>query len=78
MAERASKEGDDVSLKKVQECLKMQLEEMEMLQSMFWNAGEFCVGDHDVLADIHHFIAAPSPYLPTALDYTINLTLHEV
>lgn len=57
--------------------LKIQLEEVEMLQSMFSNPGEFKMFDHSVIADIHEFIEGKSVMLPPRLDFIINLVVDE-
>jgi hypothetical protein len=59
----------------VEEKLRMQLFEMEMLQSMYSNPGEFCVDNHAILADINEYLDGRTEILPCRLDYTINLTI---
>lgn len=62
----------------LEEMLRIQLSEMEMLQSMFSNPGEFCVDDPSTIADIHEFLDGKTTILPPRLDYTINLSIEDV
>lgn len=57
--------------------LKIQLEEVEMLQSMFSNPGEFKMFGDSVVADILEFIEGKSVMLPPRLDFIINLVVDE-
>lgn len=57
--------------------LKIQLEEVEMLQSMFSNPGEFKMFDHSMITDIHDFIEGTSVMLPRRLNFKINLVVDE-
>lgn len=59
----------------VEEKLRMQLFEMEMLQSMYSNPGEFCVDNPAIVADINEYLDGRTDTLPCRLDYTINLTM---
>ncbi|KAF4523106.1 hypothetical protein B566_EDAN003120 [Ephemera danica] len=62
----------------VEEMLRIQLSELEMLQSMFSNPGEFCMDDYGALADIHEYIEGRCTVLPPQLDFTIKLILEAV
>ncbi|KAG8221846.1 hypothetical protein J437_LFUL003222 [Ladona fulva] len=62
----------------LEEMLRLQLSELEMLQSMFPNPGEFCVDDYSIIADINEFVEGKYPDIPHCLDYTINLQLDKV
>ncbi|KAJ9601056.1 hypothetical protein L9F63_000791 [Diploptera punctata] len=57
----------------LEEMLRIQLSELEMLQSMFSNPGEFSVYDHSVIADINEFVDGKSTVYPPQLDFTISL-----
>ncbi|XP_068082861.1 RWD domain-containing protein 2A isoform X2 [Anabrus simplex] len=60
------------------EMLRIQLSELEMLQSMFSNPGEFCVDDYSVIADINEFVDGRCNLYPPRLDFTINLFIDKV
>ncbi|PSN57282.1 hypothetical protein C0J52_02565 [Blattella germanica] len=62
----------------LEEMLRIQLSELEMLQSMFSNPGEFSVYDHSVIADINEFVDGKSFVCPPRLDFTINLFIEKV
>ncbi|XP_047121467.1 RWD domain-containing protein 2A isoform X1 [Schistocerca piceifrons] len=57
----------------LEEMLRIQLSEFEMLQSMFSNPGEFCVDDPSVIADINEFVDGRCSIIPPRLDFSINL-----
>ncbi|XP_022185005.1 RWD domain-containing protein 2A [Nilaparvata lugens] len=59
----------------IEEMLKLQLNELEMLGSMFPNPGELVVYDHSVIADINDFLEGKTSVLPACLDFTIFLTI---
>lgn len=62
----------------LEEMLRIQLSEVEMLQSMFSNPGEFCVYDYSVIADINEFVDGRCSIYPPRLDFTINLFMDKV
>lgn len=62
----------------LEEMLRIQLTELEMLQSMFSNPGEFCVDDYSVIADINEFVDGKCSVIPPRLDFTVNLYLDVV
>lgn len=62
----------------LEEMLRIQLSEVEMLQSMFSNPGEFCVYDYSVIADINEFVDGKCSIYPPRLDFTINLFMDKV
>lgn len=62
----------------LEEMLRLQLSEVEMLQSIFPNPGEFCVCDYSVIADINEFLDGKCSFYPSRLDFTINLVIDEV
>lgn len=68
---------DSMDRNEIVKLLKIQLDEVEMLQSMFSNPGEFKMFDHSVLADFHEFIEGKSNVLPSRLDFTITLVVSE-
>lgn len=53
--------------------LKVQLTELEMLESMFSNPGEIRVGDANVLNAVRDFVDGKIAEKPPFLDITINL-----
>lgn len=65
----------DPTLEDLKVCLRQQLDEYEMLSSIFCNAGELRLDDHSVLADIDQFINGHIQQLHRKLDYAITLTL---
>jgi len=60
---------------KVKECLQQQLDEVDMLSSIFCNPGELKIDDHSVLADINQFITGAIDQLHRRLDYTISVPI---
>lgn len=62
----------------VEEMLRLQISELEMLQSMFSNPGEFCMDDYGAIADVHEYLDGRCTILPPQLDFTINLLLETV
>lgn len=54
-------------------CVQEQCNEMEMLQSIFCNAGEMCILDHSVLADMFDYLDEKRYNLDRRLDFTITL-----
>lgn len=66
-----------VDKSEIDEMLRIQLEEVEMLQSMFSNPGEFEIYDHSVIADINEFVEGKNNSLPPRLDFTIHLVIDE-
>lgn len=59
----------------IKSCLQRQLDEYEMLSSIFCNPGEFHVDDHSILADIDQYINGKSGELHRKLDYVITLNI---
>lgn len=55
-------------------CAEQQIDELNMLQSIFCNPGELKIDDHSIVADINEFIAGKRMQLSQTLDYTITLT----
>lgn len=54
-------------------CAQEQCNEVEMLQSIFCNAGEMCIVDHSILADMFDFVEGKRPSLNRKLDFTITV-----
>ncbi len=63
--------GDGKALKKI--CLRKQLDELEMLTSIYCNSGELKIDDHSVAADINEFLEDRLTDLNRQLDYTVML-----
>uniref|UniRef100_A0A1B6MR14 RWD domain-containing protein n=1 Tax=Graphocephala atropunctata TaxID=36148 RepID=A0A1B6MR14_9HEMI len=66
-----------VDKSELEEMLRIQLEEVEMLKSMFSNPGEFEIYDHSVITDINDFVEGKCKVLPPRFDFTVNLALDE-
>lgn len=58
-------------------CLQQQIEEFDMLSSIFCNPGELKIDDHSILADINEFLEDKLVQLNQHLYYTICLTVCE-
>ncbi|XP_046394285.1 RWD domain-containing protein 2A [Ischnura elegans] len=67
-----------VDRSELEEMLRQQLAEYEMLQSMFSNAGEMCMDDYSVIADINEFLDGHCSSFPQCLDFTVNLYLEKI
>lgn len=57
----------------IKSCIQEQCNEIEMLQSIFCNAGEMNILDHSVLADMFDFVEGKRSDLSRKLDFTITL-----
>lgn len=55
-------------------CVQQQIDELDMLQSIFCNPGEFKIDDHSALADMNEFVDDQRIQLSQMLDYTITLS----
>lgn len=55
-------------------CIREQCDEVEMLQSIFCNAGEMEIVDHGVLADMFDYLDDKCNKLNGKLDFTITIT----
>lgn len=66
---------DDKLLMKM--CLRKQLDELEMLTSIYCNPGELKIDDHSIAADINEFLEDRLKELSSQLDYTIMLEHHD-
>ncbi|XP_071452663.1 RWD domain-containing protein 2A [Hetaerina americana] len=67
-----------VERSELEEMLRLQLSEYEMIQSMFPNAGELCIDDYSIIADINEFLDGRCTAFPQCLDYTLNLQLEKI
>lgn len=56
-------------------CLQQQLDEFDMLTSIFCNPGELKIDDHSILADINQFLNGTIEHLHRKLDYIISLSI---
>ncbi|KAG4075917.1 hypothetical protein HA402_003743 [Bradysia odoriphaga] len=54
-------------------CLRKQLDELEMLTSIYCNPGELKIDDHSIAADINEFLEDRLNSLNRELDYTVTL-----
>lgn len=53
------------------DCLKKQIDELDMLQSIFCNSGEFQIEDHSATADINEYLLGNLQELTQRLEYSI-------
>lgn len=60
------------------ECFESQLSETEMLSSMYPSSDEFIISLPHVLADMNKFISGDTKYLPSQLDFVLNLNLPDI
>lgn len=67
----ADADGCDQSMKKI--CLRKQLDELEMLTSIYCNSGELKIDDHSITADINEFLDDRLHSVNRELDYTVTL-----
>lgn len=65
--------GTSIDTNKLIKNLNIQLSELEMLQSMFYNPGEIRIDDLAALKDIQAFTQGTTTIIPPFLDITINL-----
>lgn len=63
------------SLDVVRKCLSMQLEELEIIASIFCGPREMVIDDPGIIVDMHSFIAGQEQYLNRKLDYRVYVTL---
>lgn len=56
------------------ECLQKQLEEMDIINSIYCNPGEFKIDDHSVTADINEYLEGRLGSFNNKLDYNVCLT----
>lgn len=59
----------------LRQCIKDQCDEVEMLQSIFCNAGEMKIADHSILADMFDYLDGKCDRLTQKLDYTIRIPI---
>ncbi|XP_044727980.1 RWD domain-containing protein 2A isoform X2 [Chrysoperla carnea] len=59
----------------LKEMISLQLSEIEMLQSMYSNPGEFCIDNYGILADMYDFSEGKSSETPPQIDFQINLSI---
>lgn len=57
-------------------CLQQQIDELDMLSSIFCNPGELKIDDHSILADINEFLEEKSVQLNQHLYYTVCLSVY--
>lgn len=53
------------------DCLQKQIDELDMLQSIFCNSGEFQIEDHSATADINEYLLGNLQELTQRLEYSI-------
>lgn len=71
-----SKDSDtNAQLQMLSDCLRMQLDELSMLQSIFCAADEFKVDDPSIEADLNAFLDGESTSITSQLQYTIRQQL---
>ncbi|KAH9640975.1 hypothetical protein HF086_015071 [Spodoptera exigua] len=57
----------------VVDCLSQQIDEYELLKSMYPNQGEINLSDKDNVNEIRSFIDNKTDYIPPHLDFKLNL-----
>lgn len=62
----------------LKQCIQEQCDEVEMLQSIFCNAGEMKIADHSILADMFDYLDGKTDALIQKLDYTISIPISSV
>lgn len=62
----------------LKQCIRDQCDEVEMLQSIFCNAGEMKITDHSILADMFDYVDGKTDVLIRKLDYAISIPLPNV
>lgn len=62
----------------LKQCIREQCDEVEMLQSIFCNAGEIKIIDHSILADMFDYLDGKTDALIQNLDYTIRIPIASV
>lgn len=69
--------ADDITSENnlIKECLKTQISEYEMLESMFSNPGEMSLSDYSILVDINDYLNNKSSDTPRQLNYTISFNI---
>lgn len=55
------------------ECLSQQIDEYELLKSMYPNQGEIILSDKDTINEIRNFVDNKTDYVPPHLDFKLNL-----
>lgn len=73
-SEQRMDENVDATQNLLKTCLQQQIDELDMLQSIFCNPGELKIDDHSVLADINEYLDGKRMQLNQKLDYTITLS----
>lgn len=68
------KQNTDETTNLRKSCIREQCDEVEMLQSIFCNAGEMKIVDHGVLADMFDYLDDKCNSLNRKLDFTITIT----
>lgn len=56
-------------------CIQDQCDEVEMLQSIFCNAGEMKISDHSILTDMFDYLEGRRDHLNRKLDYAISIPI---
>lgn len=59
------------------ENLQIHLDELESLQAMFYNPGEFKIEDIGVFHDIKDYVGGRTKIVPPCLGFTVNLVIEE-
>lgn len=59
-------------------CLEQQINELELLKSMYPNPEDIVLTDNKVLQDIQDFLDNKTDYIPNHLDFVINLLINEL
>lgn len=76
-SELESRMTDFVDRSTVEENIKSQLAEFEMIQSMFSNPGEVILDDPSVILDLQEYSNGKGVVLPPQLDFHVYITIEE-
>lgn len=61
----------------IRENLRVQLDELESLQAMFYNPGEIKIEDFEVFQSIQNFVCGRNKFVPPCLGYSVNVPIED-
>lgn len=61
----------------IRENLRVQLDELESLQAMFYNPGEIKIEDFEVFQSIQDFVCGRNKFVPPCLGYSVNVPIED-
>lgn len=68
---------NQVQLDLIKQCLRSQIDELAMLQSIFCSPGEFRIDDYSIEADINEYLEGNTVKLTSHLEYSIRLDISD-